>query len=61
MDPNNSEFNKAMAAIIKKAIGKSICDEIEAGEITNLPANFEIVDDYEKEVYSIKGSISNPK
>jgi len=58
MEPDNADFNKAMNDIINSAIGRNIITDIEEGKIANLPNNFEIVDDFQCEVYGINGSIS---
>jgi hypothetical protein len=58
MKPDNADFNKAINDIINSAIGRNIIADIEEGKISNLPNNFEIVDDFQCEVYEINGSIS---
>jgi hypothetical protein len=59
MNYDDSEFNKTINEIIKTAIGRNIIAEIDAGVIENLPKNFELVDDFQPEAYSINGSITN--
>ena len=53
MESNNSEFNSAINAILRKATGRNIQDDIDAGSIDNLPVNFELVSDFQTEAYCV--------
>ena len=54
--PCKSEFNEAMLEIIKQCAGEELYDQIEDTTLSNLPANYEVIDDFCAEVYSIRGS-----
>ena len=54
MMKDNCEFNKAISDIIKSATGRNINLDIESGKIKNLPENFDLVDDFQPEVYQVK-------
>jgi len=54
--PSKSEFNQAMLEIIRNCLGEELYNEIKDTVLVNLPTNFELIDDFCAEVYSIRGS-----
>jgi len=55
-DEDKFEFNKAISDIIKHATGRNISQDITEGKIENLPENFELIEDFQSEVYQIKST-----
>lgn len=54
--PSESEFNKAMLEIIRNCLSDELYDQIKDTTLVNLPLNYEVIDDFCAEVYSIRGS-----